>query len=155
VKFEIVRFEKLNEIANLVKDTINNVYPRYYPKGAVEFFAELHFLDKIKENYDKEIIMAALHNDRLIGTGSIHKNEIKRVFIIQEFQSTGFGTSLMDELEKNIFCNYDDIEIDASLPAYKFYSNRGYASMEYIKLETKYNHYLCYHHMQKKKIKYS
>lgn len=150
IQFETVKFESLGEIVDLVQNSINNIYPKYYPRGAVEFFLKLHSLNEIENNYDKETVIAVLQNDTLVGTGSIRENDIKRVFILPKYQGKGIGTNLMNELERRIFSRYSVIDIDASLPAYNFYLKRNYISTEYITLETKYNQYLCYHHMQKR-----
>ena len=36
------RQEHYSIIKNIVHNTINNIYPKYYPKGVVEFFLSHH-----------------------------------------------------------------------------------------------------------------
>lgn len=48
-----------------------------------------------------------------------------------DFQKKGFGTFIMNQLEEDIGKQYDKAEIDASLPACKLYSNRGYKTIDY------------------------
>ena len=65
--------------------------------------------------------MYALENDgEIIGTGSHTDNHITRVYVLPEYQGHGFGSLIMDELEKEIFSCYDNCELDASLPACSF-----------------------------------
>lgn len=44
----------LNTVKNISELTISEIYPHYYPKGAVDFFLEHHseenILDEIKKN---------------------------------------------------------------------------------------------------------
>jgi len=46
--------------------------------------------------------MILLDENKIIGTGSLFENEIKRFFILPECQGKGYGKILLDELEKNI-----------------------------------------------------
>ena len=40
----------LEQIAILVRDTIQEIYPKYYPKEVVDFFCELHCRENIFED---------------------------------------------------------------------------------------------------------
>lgn len=61
----------------------------------------------------------------IIGTGSIRKNEICRLFILPEYQGKGYGSKLMDLLETRILENYPRVHVDASFPAESMYLKRG------------------------------
>ena len=39
MKYEIAKKENIEQIYQLVQNTINAIYPLYYPQGVVEFFA--------------------------------------------------------------------------------------------------------------------
>ena len=71
----------------------------------------------------------------IIGTGSRTDNHITRVYVLPEYQGLGFGSMIMDELEKEIFRDCDYCELDASLPACIFYENRGYKTVKHIKYD--------------------
>lgn len=133
----------------IVKNTIETIYPNYYPKGAVEFFLSHHSDDAIKNAIINGTVYLIHDDDKIVGTGSIEGNEIKRLFILPQYQGKGYGTGIMNELEKIIFSNYPEACVDASLPAYEMYVHRKYVPVEYHRIKTENGHYLCYHLMKK------
>lgn len=138
------------QVAAIVKETIQKVYPHYYPSGAVQFFLDLHSEARIEEvMYSEEIYLVVVRGN-VIGTGSIRKNEICRLFILPEYQGKGYGSRLMDLLEAQIFENYPKVHIDASFPAESMYLRRGYQIISYEKIETENGDFLCYHTMEKR-----
>lgn len=139
------------QVANVVKETVQEVYPRYYPSGAVQFFLDLHSRKRIEEAMSREEIYLASVQGKVIGTGSIRKNEICRLFILPKYQGRGYGSSLMDLLEARIFENYPKVHVDASFPAESMYLKRGYQITSYEKIETENGDFLCYHIMEKRK----
>lgn len=133
----------------IIKNTIQTIYPYYYPKGAVDFFIAHHSDEAIKTAIIHGEIYLIQNNNKIVGTGSIVRNEIKRLFVLPQYQGKGYGTVMMNELEKSIFNNYTEIRLDASLPAYEMYVRRGYVPIEYHRIKTENGHYLCYHIMKK------
>lgn len=139
------------QVAAIVKETIQKVYPHYYPSGAVQFFLDLHSEARIEEvMYSEEIYLVVVRGN-VIGTGSIRKNEICRLFILPEYQGKGYGSRLMDLLEAQIFENYPKVHIDASFPAESMYLRRGYQIISYEKIQTENGDFLCYHIMEKER----
>lgn len=141
--------EHINIVKSIVKKTIETTYPNYYPQGAVEFFLRHHSDDAIKKAIINESVYLIQAEDEFIGTGSINGNEINRLFVLPQYQGHGYGTALMNELEKIVFYSYSEIVLDASLPAYEMYVHRGYMPVKYHKIKTENGHYLCYHVMKK------
>ena len=137
------------KVAEIVEKTIRAVYPHYYPSGAVQFFLDLHQEDRIREAAGREKIYLAVEQGEIVGTGSIRRNEICRLFILPEYQAKGYGSRLMDLLEDRVFRQYQAIHIDASFPAESMYLKRGYRIKTYEKIETESGDYLCYHTMEK------
>lgn len=103
-------------------------------------------VEKVKNK--EEIFLAAVQGE-IVGTGSIRKNEICRLFILPEYQGKGYGSWLMDILEKRILEKYGKVHVDASFPAESMYFKRGYEIIAFEKIETKNGDYLCYHTMEK------
>lgn len=114
------------QVAAIVKETIQKIYPHYYPSGAMQFFLNLHSEARIEEAMSYEEIYLAMVQGNIIGTGSIRKNEICRLFILPEYQGKGYGSRLMDLLEARIFKNYPKVHVDVSFPAESMYLKRGY-----------------------------
>lgn len=140
------------QVAEIVETTILNIYPKYYPKGAVQFFLNLHCEEQIKTAMETEEIYLFLFKGKVIGTGSIRRNEICRLFILPEYQRRGYGSKLMDLLEEKIFQKYLLIHIDASFPAENMYLKRNYQITSYKQIETENGDFLCYHIMEKRKL---
>ncbi|KOA19209.1 acetyltransferase (GNAT) family protein [Clostridium homopropionicum DSM 5847] len=139
-----------NTVHEIVHTTITKIYPLYYPIDVVQFFLNHHSIDNIKNALAVEYILLIELQGRIIGTGSIFKNEIKRMFILPEFQGRGYGSVLLKELEHNAENEgYDTIILDASLPGYSLYEKRGYTSVKYNKVVTPKGHVLCYNQMLK------
>ena len=59
MKYEIAKKENIEQIYQLVQNTINAIYPLYYPQGVVEFFCGLH---------SKENIATDIENPQTSGT---------------------------------------------------------------------------------------
>ena len=85
----------------------------------------------------------------VIGTGSIRKNEICRLFILPEDQGKRYGSRWMDLLEARILKNYPKIHVDASFPAESMYLKRWCQIVSYEKIETGNGDFLCCHTMEK------
>lgn len=74
-----------------MKETIQKIYPGYYPSGAVQFFLDLHSKAGIEKAMSSEEIYLVIVQGKIIGTGSIRKNEICRLFILPEYHGKGIG----------------------------------------------------------------
>ena len=138
-------------IKNIVHTTINTVYSKYYPSGAVDFFLKHHSDENIKKSIEDDEVYLFSENNTIIGTGTINGNEIDRLFILPEFQGKGFGTKALDYFESEIFKKHGDVTLSASFPAFEMYQKRGYMPFEYKKLLTDNGDYLCFFNMRLKK----
>lgn len=149
-----MRYQKATEkdteqIWELVQKTIREVYPKYYPKEVVDFFCELHCKEKIKEDICKGNVSVLLVDDRLVGTGSYQDNHITRVYVHPEFQGKGYGSRIMEELEREIASTYGNVYLDASLPASRLYEKRGYRTIKHEKWQVENGVILVYEVMEK------
>lgn len=141
--------DMLSIIVDIVQTTIDEIYPKYYPMGAVAFFKELHSDNNIVRDIANGHVYYLSDNDRIVGTVTIKENHILRLFVLREFQHKGFGQIILDFAEGKIGKEYSDIEIDASFPAKHIYLKRGYIDKEYNKILTDNGDYLCYDVMNK------
>lgn len=138
-------------VTNIAEETIQKIYPHYYPKGAVKFFQELHSYEQILRTMNTEEIYLFLLEHQVIGTGSVRGAELCRLFILPQYQRKGYGTQSISLLEEKVFERESYINIDASLPAEGLYLKRGYHIKSYEKIEMKNGDFLCYHKMEKQK----
>ncbi len=149
-----IKKAKLNDfedIKYIVETTINTVYPKYYPSGAVDFFLKHHSDENIKMSIEDDKVYIFSINNTIIGTGTINRNEIDRLFILPDFQGNGLGTKALDYFENEILKKHPDVVLSASFPAFEMYQKRGYVPFEYKKLLTDNGDYLCFFNMRLKK----
>lgn len=140
--FDIVR--------EITHTTINEIYPHYYPNGAVNFFINHHNNDNIKNDISGNCVYLCYNSEEIaVGTVTIKNNEICRLFVLPNYQGNGYGRELLDFAEITIAKNYYEIIIDASLSAKEIYLKRGYIEYEYHTIKTENNDYLCYDIMKK------
>lgn len=146
-KAELSDFDTVKEITAA---TISEIYPDYYPKGAIDFFLEHHSDDNITNDIKENKVFLCLNSEQMpVGTVTIKENEICRLFVLPNYQGSGYGRELLDYAEKEISAEFAEILIDASLPAKSIYLKRGYRETEYRVIKTKYGNYLCYDIMVK------
>ena len=85
----------LNTVKNISELTISEIYPHYYPKGAVDFFLEHHSEENILDDIKKNRVFLCLDTSQnIIGTITVKGNEICRLFVLPDYQSKGFGTEV-------------------------------------------------------------
>lgn len=139
----------LERIEFVTRQTINAVYPKYYPTGAVNFFLAHHNTNNIAADINAGIVFAAEYDGIIVGTVTVHEDEICRLFVLPEYQGKGLGGELLDFAEKMIAENYDKITLSASLPAKKIYLKRGYREVGFDYIQTENGDFLCYDTMEK------
>ena len=143
--------EDLQVVKYITIETINQIYPHYYPKGAVEFFVEHHNDTNIINDIEAGKVFLCVNEEGLpVGTVSIKDNDICRLFVLPEYQGQGYGRMLLDFAENEIAKKYEEIMIDASLPAKRIYLKRGYREKESHIVSANYGDFLCYDIMVKK-----
>ena len=137
--------EDLQVVKYITIETINQIYPHYYPKGAVEFFVEHHNDTNILSDIEAgKVFLCVNEEGQPVGTVSIKENDICRLFVLPEYQGKGYGRKLLDFAENEITKKYEEIMIDASLPAKRIYLKRGYREKESHIINANYGDFLCY-----------
>ena len=144
---------ELNEfsfVKEITHTTIKAIYPKYYPGGTVDFFLQHHTDEKIIDDIKAgKVYILQLDNDEYVGTVTVDGNEIKRLFVLPEYQHKGHGRALMDHAEIVIAQDYHEIVLDASLPAKSIYRKRGYVETDYHIIIADNGDYLYYDEMKK------
>ena len=141
---------QLNIVSDITQQTISEIYPKYYPSGAVAYFNEHHNDSNVLTDIRQGIVYLLKVDEDYVGTVTIKENEINRLFVLPKFQHKGYGKRLLDYSEENIAKNYSEIVLNASLPARRMYQKRGYYETEYNQIITDNNDVLCYDVMKKK-----
>jgi GNAT superfamily N-acetyltransferase len=87
---------------------------------------------------------------RILGTGTVVGDEIKRVFVDPTFQKQGFGRRIVQHLEEAAALQgAKTVKLDASLPSKAFYDGLGYATVEAAFLPVENGRRLDFFKMQK------
>ena len=126
--------DDLEKIKDIVYRTIEKIYSRYYPEGAVSFFLSHHNENNIMEDIKKQRVYILETSSECVGTVTIKGNGICR----------------LDFAEGEILAKEDRVCIDASFPAKGIYLRRGYKETEFHSIETENGDFLCYDVMEKK-----
>ena len=141
-------------IEDITVNTIKEIYPKYYPSGAVDFFLNHHRTENIIDDIENGFVYILINDkSETVGTVTVKNNEINRLFVLPSFQGNGFGRALMDFAENIVFKSHNRIIISASLPAKQMYLKRGYTEISYNTIKTENGDYLCYDEMKKTKEK--
>ncbi len=112
----------LDMIKKIVTITISDIYPHYYPKGAVDFFLAHHKESNIINDIKLNQVFLCFNSEKnIVGTVTIKANGISRLFVLPDYQGNGYGSEMLNYAEKIIFDNYTEVQIDASLPAKGIY----------------------------------
>ena len=83
--------QDLECVRELTRETICQIYPKYYPAGAVQFFLNHHCDGKISADIRQGCVyLAEDPADGIVGTVTVKADEISRLFVLPEQQR---GTS--------------------------------------------------------------
>jgi len=140
----------LGTVQNITHTTINAVYPRYYPAGAVEFFIAHHSRENILRDIEAvKVFLLYDGSGAAAGTVTVDGQEINRLFVLPEYQGKGFGGALLSFAEEKVAAAHSFAELDSSLPAKAIYLKKGYHVKEYHIIDTPGGDFLCYDLMSK------
>ncbi len=140
---------ELEIISSIVHNTIKAIYPNYYPLEVVDYFLMHHNGENIKKDLENGFVYLLSVNNQFVGTGSIDRDYIGRVYVLPQYQGKGYGSIIMNLLEEEIFKISHTSYLTAALPSHDFYLKRGYHPTEYHKLEVENHRVLCYYDMEK------
>ena len=145
----VADLSEIDTVFEITQHTIDTVYPKYYPLGAVNFFKAHHKRENIEKDIEKGIVFLYIADTKAVGTVTVRDNEILRLFVSPNYQKKGYGRELLDFAESKVLEKHNEIIIDASLPAKSIYLKRGYKETQYNRIPTDNGDYLCYDVMKK------
>ena len=144
MEIDLASKQDFETVKMITQTTIIQIYPMYYPAGAVDFFLNHHSDEHIREDISKEIVYILNDGDVAVGTVTISEESINRLFVFPEYQHKGYGKALLDFAEEKVLESFDHVQIDASFPAKRIYKLRGYKEIKYNLIKTENGDYLCY-----------
>jgi GNAT superfamily N-acetyltransferase len=141
----------LKAVHDLVQTTIQVSYGDVYPPEAINFFKHHHSKENILQDIERGYIVVAESDSRIVGTGTLVGNSVRRVFINPEYQRRGIGHLIAKELEqKAIAEGLGKIELSSSLKSRKFWESEGFAFVKEFALPVANDKHLIYFEMAKK-----
>jgi len=118
-------------LKSLIHRTIALCYPGHYCAEAVRFFMNYHNEEAIRRDAREGCVVVLERAGRIVGTGTLVGDEIKRVFVDPAAQRLGAGRRIMQYLEDKAHSSrVATIKLDASLPSKAFYDKLGYDTVE-------------------------
>lgn len=140
----------LAAVRSLVHRAITTCYPGHYCPEAVRFFVNYHEGEAILRDAETGCTIVLDKGGRLLGTGTLVDDEIKRVFVAPAFQKQGLGRRILQHLEELATLQGARIvKLDASLPSKMFYDRLGYVTTEAAFLPVENGRRLDFFKMQK------
>lgn len=100
MKYEIAKKENIEQIYQLVQNTINAIYPLYYPQGVVEFFCGLHSKENIATDIENGFVRVLLSGDCLVEQAAAKKIIYQDYLLLLIFRKKDMAVILCNVLKK-------------------------------------------------------
>lgn len=153
--YELAKTEDLENVYDIVQHTIKTIYPKYYPTEVVNFFCEHHSKETIAKDIENAYVSVLKIDGNIVATGSFADNHITRVYVLPEHQKKGYGTFIIKNTEAQISEKYDNVYLDASLPAAALYEKLGFSTVKHERYPVENGVILAYEIMEKELYKAS
>lgn len=151
IRLRAFEMADLEPLAELIRRTIDTSYAGAYPEEAIRFFKDHHPRQKILQEAAKGTAVVLELDGRIIGTGTLAGNKIKRVFVDPAFQNQGLGRRIMQALEDQARAEgIETVQLHASLVARRFYDGLGYRLVKDNAIPLGNGQRLEYHEMNKR-----
>ncbi len=114
-----------------IEKVITECYQTVYNKEILNYFLSYNQPHHILSDARAGKTLMVYYNNIIIASGTILNTNIRRVFVLPEFQKNGIGALIMTELENEAQRqNLDFVELYSMIPAIGFYTKLGYASLK-------------------------
>ena len=144
------RESDLDEVCELVRETIDTSYAAVYPPRVVDFFHKYHERPVVIADAASGHTIVVHSGGKLVATGTRAGTTVRRVFVRSAWQRRGIGQMLMAELEAAALeAKIERLDLSASLPAKEFYLRLGYEVVSEEDYEVAPGQHLEYYEMAK------
>ena len=151
-KLAVRRFREtdLDEVCELVRETIDTSYAAVYPPRVVDFFHQYHEREVVISDAASGHTIVVHSGGKLVATGTRAGTTVRRVFVRAAWQRRGIGQRMMAELEAAaLAAGIERLDLSASLPAKEFYLRLGYEIVSEEDYEVAPGQHLEYYEMAK------
>lgn len=121
--------EDLKELITLFKETVHTVNAKDYSPEEIKAwtFSKTDF-SEWEQSLSEHYSFVAVENGVIVGFGDISpEGYLDRLFVHKNFQNRGIGTTLCNQLEKQV---NGPIVTHASITAKNFFEKRGYQTIK-------------------------
>ena len=149
---KIRRFQAsdLDEVCELVRETIDTSYAAVYPPRVIEFFHQYHERTVVISDAASGHTIVVRSGGKLVATGTRAGTTVRRVFVRVDWQRRGIGQKMMAELEAGaLAAGIERLDLSASLPAKEFYLRLDYKIVSEEDYEVSPGQHLEYYEMAK------
>jgi GNAT superfamily N-acetyltransferase len=144
------RESDLDEVCELVRETIDTSYAAVYPPLVVDFFHQYHERDVVIADAAAGHTIVVHSDGSLVATGTRAGTTVRRVFVRATWQRRGIGQMIMAEIEAAALeAKIERLDLSASLPAKEFYLRLGYEVLSEEDYEVAPGQHLEYYAMAK------
>ena len=143
--------EDLQTILDITHTTINEIFPSYYPKGAVQIYIDYHNVEAIERDIADGRVFLCIADGIAAGTVTLCGDEIQRLYVLPSMQGKGVGRTLITFAEAELFKTHDKIIVEASAPAKGLYKKIGYTETEYLSMQAENGDVLCWDKREKRR----
>ena len=152
MKCEIITFKKKYTLPlfELIHQTLKEEYSEFYTSDAIDYFLSYNQPCDILNDAKTGYISLCFIDNKLVGSGGLVNNNVRKMFVLSEYQRMGVGTLILKHLEnKAIENSLDFIELYAMMPSVGFYKTLGYNELIQCKYKTYGNNFVDYIRMAK------
>lgn len=146
----LAEMKDLENVLQITRDTISEIYSHYYAVGVVDFFLQHHSRENVLSDIKNEIVWLLEEDECMVGTVTIKENAVNRLFVLPDYQSHGYGSQLMDFAEAKIAEKYSYVSLASSLAAKEMYLKRGYREKKTCRIQADNGDILIYDEMEKR-----
>jgi GNAT superfamily N-acetyltransferase len=121
----------LESVYELVQNTVDISYRNDYSEKAIDMFKGYHSRESILENASDGHTLVAVIDGAIVGTGTLERAHIRRVFVSPQHQRRGIGKLIAAALEKKALAeNIEVIDLAAAIGSRTFWESRGFTVEE-------------------------
>jgi GNAT superfamily N-acetyltransferase len=139
----------INQLQELIHDTIKCCYPSVYSQEVVDFFIDYHSSDGLLKKSLAGIILIGFIGNRIVATGYLFEHEVGGIYVHPDYQKRGFGKQLLmhllDEARKK---ELSYVWLDSTPLAKSMYLKAGFKVVEEKVMTVENNMPLDYFYME-------
>ena len=132
-KTQIREFSRgdLDTLVALIHHVVDISYKDVYPVGALKLYKEFHCYENILADAEKGYCVIAEISGRIVGTGTLLDDGIRRVYIDPSYQNNGIGKKIYNALEQRALqIGLSRLGLGASVIAREFWESVGFVFEE-------------------------